>query len=185
MRTPLLAAALLLAACSSPDTGITVRTSTKPTSVTEQGFTPLKLGQEAGLGCEASAAKSCTVRFAVTAIDVSPACDPHRTPPPAGQKTVVLHVAMTTTTPEKQHSAQAGLLFSVLQLKGISSDGHVTGVDYGSCLDRPGALTREILPGSKYEGFLDLAVDKDATSIATSRAGGDTTKPFGWVWPLS
>jgi hypothetical protein len=182
MRTPLLAAALLLAACSSPaPAGVTVRTSTQPTSVTEQGFRPLKLGQEAGLGCPSSNPTTCAVRFAVTSIDVSPACDPYRNPPPTGQKTVVLHVTMTTTQPEKADTARAGLLFSTVQLKAISPDGHTTGVDYGFCLDRPGALARDIGPNSTYEGFLEIAVDQAATSIATSKAQSDDP---GWVWPL-
>ena len=187
MRTRLLvlAAMPLLAACGTVPpaaSGPAPGSTTTSEAATKQGFQPLKLGQEAGLGCEPGNPASCTVRFAVTAIDVNPACDPYRTPPPAGQKTVVLHVTMTTATPGQRERAQAGLLFSARQLKGVSPDGHITGVDYGLCLDRPGALSRDIVPNSKYDGFLEIAVDQTATSIATSLAGGDPAT--GWVWPL-
>lgn len=189
MRTPLLvlAAAGLLTACgpipkaSDPMPGSNTR-SAASASTTAQGFQPIAIGQETGVGCTAGAA-SCAVRFTVTAVDINPACDEARSPAPAGRKTVVLHATMTTTTMTTIQAGIARLVFSTLSLKSISADGTVSNVETGHCLDRDNRLNRDILPNSTFTGTVEVSVPESVVSIA-SGSGYLDDGSRGWVWPL-
>jgi hypothetical protein len=188
MRTPLLAlaAVALLTACGPKPTANAPTASgipqpTASVAVTAQGFRPLAVGQETGVGCVATT--PCAVRFTVTAIDINPACDAARSPAPAGRKTVVLQVTETTASMTDTQAGIARLVFSPLSLKAIGADGTVSNVEPGHCLDRDDHLNRDMLPNSTFKGTVELAVAESTTSIAsTSGYLDDGTR--GWVWPI-
>ncbi len=194
MRTPLLvvtAVAGLVAGCSNhAPTTTTPRTVVAPVlsaaanpvkaavnagGTTPQGFLHRRLGEDIALGA---------IRFSVIGIDTLTECVAFGRPAPAGKKSVVLRVSMTTGGLDDSLVHDARLLFSDNTLKAIAPDGQVTDVRAGACGDLADLLSDDVLPNTVHEGTVEVVVPETATAIASSR---DTTVDGarGWAWEIS
>jgi hypothetical protein len=150
-------------------------------SLTPQGFIAKKIGEQGGLNCQTEAA--CGLKFVVDRIETNPACAQYGTKAEAGQKTIVLHVSMSTGDLTEDQVFYAAAIFTPWSMKGISPDGFVHDGKPGSCTDFNGAMPNQILPNSKYSGHVEVVLPASVTSIASAPAGAGKSR--GWVWPLS
>ncbi|KJK39474.1 hypothetical protein UK23_40730 [Lentzea aerocolonigenes] len=195
-RAATLPALVLLAACTGPtaDTGspapsptpssaAPTTTATVKKNLTAQGFLPKKVGELGGTECQSSL-DTCAIKFTVDKIEVNPKCFEYGTPAPAGRKTLLLHVSMTTGNLSANAQGLAPTIFNPFSFKGLSADGFVHDAQPGSCVDYKGKLSDTILANSRYTGTVEIDVPESATSVASAWPTPGPDGSRGWVWNI-
>jgi len=178
------------AAAPNPTPEQTAVASTAPTTTaaatpaapkTPQGWLLKKVGELGGLGCS-DTVDDCLIKFQVDRIDVSPKCAQYGIAPEAGNRTLVLHISMTTGGITAEEAITAGTIFNPYSMKGLTPDGFVHEAKPGACVDFNGSFPNEIAPNSRYAGTLELELPTTVTTIASAGDSFDTTR--GWAWPI-
>jgi hypothetical protein len=161
---------VLLASCTGPSAetsspapsptpsstaSVTATAPATTKNMTAQGFLSKKVGELSGWECMTTI-DTCSVKFTVDKIDVSPKCHQYGTPAASGRKTLLLHVSLTTgnLSPDGQLGAPA--IFNPFSLKGLSADGFVHDAQPGSCTGNEGRLEVRGHGGGRRAGFLGL-----------------------------